>query len=84
VVFASYTHDFHTLAVANRVMRTVAGALFVSQRAHRDLRPYASSLATDAPREGLFFADLHPKAPVYAVAAARLHDELLRQRLVPR
>lgn len=81
VVFASYTHDFHTLAAANRVMGAVAGALFVSQRAHRDLRRYASVLATG---ESLFFKDLHPKAPLYAAAAAHLRDELLRERLIPR
>jgi lysophospholipase L1-like esterase len=83
LVFASYTHGFHSLGVANRVMQEVGGARFVSQRVQPDLLAAAPELGADAARERLFFEDLHPKAPVYAAAAAHLRDALLREGLVP-
>lgn len=83
VVFASYTHGFHSLGVANRVMEEVGGSLFVSQRVQPDLLAVAPELLSTQSHERLFFEDLHPKAPVYAAAAAHLRDALLAADLVP-
>jgi hypothetical protein len=83
LVFASYAHDRHSLALANRIMSAMPEAVFVSQRVHPDLerrlpRTMPAELGGD-----WFFEDQHPKAPVYAAMAANLRDALVSQGFVP-
>jgi hypothetical protein len=83
VVFASYTQDFTSAGVANRVMREVPDALFVSQLFRSDLKPHLPEMTEEERAAGYFFKDMHPKAPVYHALASNLHDALIREGLVP-
>jgi hypothetical protein len=44
---------------------------------------YASPELREGDPNALFFSDMHPKAPVYRVAAAHLKDALIQSGYIP-
>jgi lysophospholipase L1-like esterase len=84
IALASYVHAVGPHGVANRAMRDIPGALFVSQTWPDDLAPDLPPLDAEARRRGLFLPDLHPRPPLYAAYAAHLRDALVAAQLLPR
>jgi lysophospholipase L1-like esterase len=83
IVLASYVHPAGPHGVANRAMREIPGALFVSQTWPDDLAAQLPPLGPQERSRGLFLPDLHPRPPVYAAYAAHLRDALVAAQLVP-
>jgi len=81
LVLATYAANIGHYHVANAAMNAAAGAQVIPQIFANVLQQRLPD--AKAAFDELFFKDLHPKAPVYAVYAANLRDELVRRRLVP-
>jgi len=78
LVLPTYAANFAHYMVANRVIGDLSGDYVVTPEFREDFRRYRGPS-----REGLYFPDLHPKAPVYTAYAQALRNALVRWGLVP-
>ena len=86
VVFVTYAANVSRYAVANRAIQLLSleGETVISQVFPQELAPYLPEGWRSLGVNKLFFSDLHPRAPVYAAAAANLRDALVAGGWLPR
>ncbi len=73
LLLVGYAADATSYAVANRTLAEVAADLGL---AFIETAPEAAALAREHGFDAVFFPDLHPRAPGYAVIARRVHRAL--------
>lgn len=86
VVFVTYAANVGRYAVANGAIQLLSleGETVISQVFPQELAPYLPEGWRSRGVQELFFSDMHPRAPVYAAAAANLRDALVAGGWLPR